>query len=87
MAVYVDDAFIAFRGGSYCHLFADTDDELHALAQRIGLKREWFQDTKPEFHHYDVSLSMRAAAIRAGARECHKSFMVGLVRARRVMFR
>ena len=54
MGVYVDDAFIPAKvrnGGRYvtarwCHLSADTEEELHDLAQRIGLRRSWFQVPK-----------------------------------------
>jgi hypothetical protein len=50
-----------------CHLFADTLDGLHAVAERAGLKRSWFQD-KPGFPHYDLmSERTRDAAAKAGA--------------------
>jgi hypothetical protein len=84
MTVYVDDAFIpATVGrvrGRWCHLFADTEDELHAFAQGIGLRRSWYQQPKgvgrlplvPEslkaqMWHYDVTEGRRAAAVLAGA--------------------
>lgn len=51
-----------------CHLLADTLDELHVMAQSIGLKREWFQD-KRSGKHYDLVPSKRAAAVAAGAIE------------------
>lgn len=35
------------------HLIADSWDELHAFAQGIGLKREWFQE-HPRHPHYDI---------------------------------
>lgn len=70
MTVYVDDARIAWRGRRWCHLQADTLEELHAFAANIGLKREWFQEgTRPEAHHYDVSETVRSDAIKAGAHE------------------
>lgn len=64
MAIYVDDAFISWRNNRWCHLISDeaTDDELHAFAQKIGLKRQWYQGD-----HYDVSAGMRWTAIREGA--------------------
>ena len=77
MAVYVDDARIPAQVGRisarWSHLFADSQDELHAFAQGIGLKRSWFQPGKPiggkpsRLWHYDVTDSMRARAIAAGA--------------------
>ena len=66
MTVYVDDMFLhpmgEFRGMKMSHMLADTDDELHAMADRIGLARRWYQGD-----HYDVSMTLRVKAIRAGA--------------------
>ena len=49
MTVYVDDASIAATVGRlaarWSHLIADDQDELHAFALRLGLRREWFQDS------------------------------------------
>jgi len=47
------------------HLFADTVEELHALAGQIGLKRAWFQDDG-YFPHYDLTENKRRQAARAG---------------------
>lgn len=66
MSVYLDKTHNRFRGMICCHMIADTLPELHAMADRIGLKREWFQPLSSP--HYDVSLSRRALAIAAGAR-------------------
>jgi len=51
-----------------CHMFTDEIDlsELHAIAARIGMRREWFQD-KAAAPHYDLRPDFRDAAIRAGA--------------------
>ncbi len=65
MTVYIDDmyryAFGAFKGMRMSHMIADSDEELHAMAARIGMKREWFQGD-----HYDVPLPNRELAIEAG---------------------
>jgi hypothetical protein len=66
MAVYVDDAVIAWRGQRWAHLMADTLDELHAFAARLGLPRRAFQD-KTSGAHYDVTTQMRADALLLGA--------------------
>jgi hypothetical protein len=66
MAVYVDDEQIAWRGKVWCHMVADTPDELHAFAVRIGLKRAWFQGASV-YPHYDVTLAVRAKALSLGA--------------------
>ena len=52
------------RHKMWSHMVTDGDsfDELHAMAERIGLRREWFQGD-----HYDVVPAKRALAIRSGA--------------------
>lgn len=46
----------------------ETDDELHEFAEKLGLKRSWFQEKK-RFHHYDLVRSKRELAIKNGAKE------------------
>ena len=36
------------------HLVADTLQELHEFAEKVGLKRKWFQDHK-DHPHYDIT--------------------------------
>lgn len=84
MTVYVDNiripAKVARFDARWSHLIADTQEELHAFAARLGLRRSYFQDPtvngKPkappgtlaaENWHYDVTESKRQAAIRLGA--------------------
>ena len=52
----------------HCHLFHSYDDltSLHNFAEKLGLKREWFQDMKRP--HYDLTESKRNLALRLGAR-------------------
>ena len=65
MPVYVDDAFIPYGRMKMCHMIADTEEELHAMADTVGLRRQWFQPgSKP---HYDLCKSKRNKAIRQGA--------------------
>ena len=81
--VYVDDLFtwpinatasnaraLARRNnGQWCHLTADTPEELHAFAARIGLKRQWAQVSRKGILHYDLTPGRRRQAIAAGAIE------------------
>ena len=55
-----------FKSGS-CHLMADTEEELHAFAKRLRLKREWFQ--KSSSPHYDLTPAKRVEALALGAVE------------------
>lgn len=50
-----------------CHMIADTDEELHAMADRIGVARRWHQAPPAHDSHYDIALSKRALAIQHGA--------------------
>lgn len=65
--VYIDDFFAQYGRMKMCHMIADSEEELHQFAAKIGLKREWFQDTNNS--HYDVSKSYRSKAILLGAVE------------------
>jgi hypothetical protein len=79
MTVYVDELFTAtpriaqvrYHGMRWCHLTADTLDELHEFAAKLGLKREWFQGhhRNPAFWHYDLTANKRVQAVRLGAKE------------------
>lgn len=62
MTVYVDDAEIPFNGMKMNHMIADTEGELHEMADAIGLKRDWYQGD-----HYDVSISKKKEAVERGA--------------------
>lgn len=68
----------------WCHMGTDdqTDaglEELHAMAARIGMRREWFQN-KPNYPHYDLTEGLRAAAVAAGAQEVHPFEFVRRIR-------
>lgn len=69
MTIFVDDMFRHPMGnyGRYkmSHMIADTDEELHALARKIGVARKWFQGD-----HYDVCMEKRDLAISFGAQPC-----------------
>jgi len=76
MAVYVDslmtwggdDAPKCFRHKPSCHMYADTLAELHVMAIRIGLRREWFQPSRT-LSHYDLTAGRRKRAVECGAVE------------------
>lgn len=63
-----DDAPMCFRNKASCHMYADTLEELHFMASKIGLKRSWFQDSK-SLQHYDLTPSKRMLALSSGAVE------------------
>lgn len=60
-----------------CHLFADSDDELHRFAAKIGLQRSWFQKHK-RLNHYDLTWGKRKMALQDGAIAVTDKQMVGM---------
>lgn len=79
--VYVDDARNPLGRMLMCHMVADTLDELHGMAEAIGMKREWFQPKS--WPHYDVSLSRRQMAVSRGAVETTQRGIVAVIRKAR----
>jgi hypothetical protein len=77
MAIYVDPPFDGpmVRGNTrWSHMGTDDHSEagieaLHAMARKIGLRREWYQDSNPYHLHYDLFPGRRIAAVKAGAIE------------------
>lgn len=67
MAVYVDDMRAKYGTMIMCHMIADTEEELHAMAAAIGVQRKWHQKPPKHDSHYDIALSRRALAVAAGA--------------------
>ena len=71
MSCYVDtvrsypDA--GLRHTEFCHLLADTREELHRMADLVGMPRRFFQE-HPWRWHYDLPEPLRARAIEHGAR-------------------
>lgn len=82
--VYVDDLFewpieltpagqarrVAMRnGGQWCHLIADTPNELLEFAKRLGLLPKWVQRWRGSaILHFDLTPRKRADAIALGAK-------------------
>jgi hypothetical protein len=63
-------------------MMADTLEELHQMAEAIGIQRRWFQNKK-DFPHYDISKSKKALAIQNGAVEITPQELVTMMRERR----
>lgn len=67
--VYVDDMRAPYGRLIMCHMVADSDEELCAMADRIGVQRKWHQYPGTFRSHFDIALSKRALAVAAGAKE------------------
>lgn len=87
MAVYVDDMHTTPLGSfgrmKMCHMTADSEVELHAMADKIGVARKWHQYPGTPRSHYDIAMSRRALAIQHGAKEITMRETALLVRSKR----
>lgn len=86
VAVYVDDCRIPWRGREWSHMTADTDEELHAFADRLGLGQVRFHHKPARCwqDHYDVAEAKRAQAIRLGAKPITRREAAQMLRAKRL---
>lgn len=78
MTVYVDDMAAPFGNMVMCHMWADSDEELLAMADKIGVARKWIQGhptlsfgehRNASWVHFDIAKSKRALAVKSGAVE------------------
>jgi hypothetical protein len=89
VTVYLDDWRQPARLGPvddrWSHLVADTDEELHAFVEQLGMRREWFQDRpgRPHHAHYDLPERARAEAVAIGAVEVTWRDLGRMLRERR----
>jgi len=78
MPVYVDKKVYPLGRMLMCHMLADTLDELHLMADKIGIQRKWFQ--KKSIPHYDICQSKRSLALKYGAIEIDNKRLVELIK-------
>lgn len=73
MTVYVDDMHKRPMGQfgrmKMCHMIADSTEELVAMAMKIGVNPKWIQAEGTSREHFDIAMSKRALAVKAGAVE------------------
>lgn len=76
MAVYVDELWQTPPGRNhrrawpwpeFCHMAADTPEELQAMAVQLSLQPRWLQHRGTHKEHYDLNRPMRQRAISSGA--------------------
>ena len=78
MTVFVDDMRAKYGRMVMSHMMADSEAELHAMADRIGIARRWYQGD-----HYDICQDKRRLAVSFGAVEITQREMVRVRRAAR----
>lgn len=88
MACYVDSPRAYPEAGlrftDFCHLLADSREELHDLAGHLGIPRRFFQDHAWRWH-YDLPAHLRPRAVELGAREIGMHDVGALLRRRRAV--
>lgn len=68
--VYVGNLEFGYGRMKMSHMVADTDEELHQMADKIGVARKWFQNKKEDgLPHYDICKSKKQLAISFGAQK------------------
>lgn len=50
-------------------MIADSSEELLQMVKKIGVNPKWIQDAGTPREHFDICLSKKALAIKAGAKE------------------
>lgn len=66
--VYVGRLEFSYRGMLMSHMASPDIDELHKMADKLGINRRHFQN-KPRRPHYDISKGKKIKAIMLGACE------------------
>ena len=86
MACYVDTVRsypnAGLRFTEFCHLLADTRDELHDMADALGIPRRFFQEHPWRWHH-DLPEHLRPRAVELGAVEMDIHEVGALLRRRK----
>ena len=83
MSIYVDSLRdYGWYLGPSCHLVADTEEELHRFAKKIGMQRRWFQP-HASLPHYDLTVRRRAVAVARGAKEISDQELAAMIARRR----
>ena len=78
VTVYVDNMRAGYGRMVMCHMLGDSETEVHAMADCIGVARRWYQGD-----HYDICLTKRSQAIKSGAVEISSRQAAAMRRRRR----
>lgn len=80
--VYVGTMEFPYRRMIMFHMASPDVEELHKMADAIGIQRKWFQDPKyngKSLHpHYDVCKSKKEKAMKLGAIEVNDRELIKL---------
>lgn len=68
-----------WRYNRACHMLADTNVELEAMARKLQLRQTWRHG-----EHYDLTANKRAQAVAAGAREVDTRTIATVMKNQRI---
>lgn len=77
MTIYVDSMRSSYGQMIMCHMIG-PEAELHEMADRIGVKRHWYQGD-----HDDICLSKRTLALKSGTKQIAARQAAAMRRRRR----
>jgi len=80
--VYVDDMKAVYGRMKMCHMIADSTDELLEMADKIGVRRKWIQNSGTQREHFDVCLQMKKKAVALGAKEVSQRELAAITNER-----
>lgn len=91
MAVYVDPILMYTpengqtkrRGYRWCHMIADTPEELREMAEKIGASKRYLHHAETEKEHFDLTPPRRASAVYHGAIEISQKDLVQRIMEKR----
>lgn len=91
MAVYVDPIFVTNpkipdvrrRGVRWCHMIADTPEELMEMADQIHIPLGGIQRKGTPSEHFDLTPTRRALAVKRGAIEITGQELAGRIALKR----
>lgn len=81
--VYVDSMNAPYRRMLMCHMLADTEEELEAMALKIGVQLKWWQYKGTYKSHFDICQTKKALALKSGAIEIDKHRLVQILKEKR----
>lgn len=83
MSVYIDRMEVPFGRMIMSHMVADTSDELHRMADVLGIDRKHCQCEGTWKEHYDICQSKKRIALNFGAIEVSTRTLLSKMKGRR----
>jgi Protein of unknown function (DUF4031) len=75
--VYVDEGYINFYRVRISLMAADTDEELHEMAKKLGLRKQIFSEGRS--HVYYIPEDLRDRAMWLGAELVDRNVILGML--------